>query len=331
MKIKKGFEMISTSGKIGCFKLLETLLDSTLAKIILVAANFVLAWIMKGFQIGGLGGLIGMAFLVIGLIITEVFLTVIAGVAEISAEIIADCIVPRPDGLSFGADRKNAPTTRSPQAPAKAQSEPAPAAAPAAPQVPASTRPIQKAVDPRTPPALRANRKGNLSVAKDDAMIRLFSKSRNSAAPEVMLCDIHMHCIREYEQMQQARGIQVYDLEAIWIWYALTDLMLEEHHTILNGNAIWKNALQAMFLDIPQHTEDFIYSSIVDGYKWFVGDVHQLQRDRIAQALPRQSLLECYLDTIGQRFNRACDAQRQDELAMCFRAALEVAADELKV
>ena len=53
MKIKKGFEMISTSGKIGCFKLLETLLDSTVAKIVLVVANFILVWILKGFQIGG--------------------------------------------------------------------------------------------------------------------------------------------------------------------------------------------------------------------------------------------------------------------------------------
>ena len=331
MKIKKGFEMISTSGKIGCFRLLETLLDSTVAKIVLVVANFILAWILKGFQIGGLGGLIGMAFLVIGLIITEVFLTVIAGVAEISAEIVADCIAPRPEGLVFGTGRKDAPTTKSPQGPAAPQSKPAPASAPVSAQAPASTRPIQKAAAPRTPPALRANRKGSLSVAKDDAMIRLFSKKRDTSAPETVLCDIHMHCVREYEQMQQARGIQVYDLEAIWIWYALTDLMLEEHRAILNAHIFRKNALQAMFLDIPQHTEDFIYESIVDGYGWFVGDVHQLQRERTAQGLPRQSMLECYLDTIGQRFNRTCDAQRQDELEMCFRAALEVAGEEVQV
>ena len=328
MKIKNGFEMISTSGMIRSFKLLETLLDSTLAKVILVAVNFVLVWIMKGFQIGGILEFIGMIFPIIGLIIAEVFLLAIAGVAEISAEIIADCIVPRPEGLFFGADKKNATTTRAPQGKPQAQPAPAPQAKPVQP---ASTRPIQAAASPKVPPALRANRKGDLGVAKDDAMIRLFSKSRDKAAPEMILCDIHMHCVREYEQMQQARGIQVYDLEAIWIWYALTDLMLEEHHTILNGNAFRKNALQAMFLDIPQHTEDFIYSSIVDGYKWFVGDVHQLQRDRIAQALPRQSLLECHLDTIGQRFNRNCDEQRQIDLEMCFRATLEVAADELKV
>lgn len=326
MKIKKGFEMISTSGMIRSFRLLETLLDSTLAKIILVAANFILAWIMKGFRIGGFGGLIGMAFLIVGLIITEVFLTVIAGVAEISAEIIADCIAPRPEGLYFGVDKKNAPTTRAPQGTAKSQPAPTPQAKPAQP---APTRPIQKAANPRTPPALRANRKGDLNVAKDDARIRLFSKSREISAPEVHLCDIHMHCIREYEQMQQARGIRTYDLEAIWIWYALTDLMAEAYGAAFNVNAFRKNALLAMFLDIPQHTEDFIYSSIVDGYKWFVDDVHQLQHDRTAQALPRQSLLECYLDTIGQQFNRSCDAKRQDDLEMCLRAALEVAEEEL--
>lgn len=334
MKIKKSFEMITTDGKIGSFKLISLLLDSNLAKIALVAINVVLAWVLNGFQIGGFFGLIGMAFLTVALVIAEVFLTAVAGIAEICAEIIADCIAPRPEGLSFGIDPKFASTTTTIRIDAQSKGvsstpetlDRKPVAQPA---VQSTTSPIQVAANPKAPAATRANSKGSLSVVKDDMAIKAFAKQRDYNIPEIKMCDIPVHCIREYKRMQQARGIEVYAIEAFWIWYALTDLMLDAFEGSIVRGEFCQNSLKAMFLDLPEDTEDFTYESIAQGYAWFVEGVCQLQKDRIAQNLPRQSKLECYLDTIGQRFNRTCDAQRQADLSMCFLATLDVARDEM--
>lgn len=326
--------MITTDGKIGSFKLIYLLLDSNLAKIALVAINVVLAWVLNGFQIGGFFGLIGMVFLAVALVIAEVFLTAVAGIAEICAEIIADCIAPRPEGLSFGYDPKYAPTTTTIRkdaqskgvSPAPETLERKPAAQPAVQGV---TSPIQAAANPKAPVANRANRKGSISVVKDDMEIKAFAKNRNYDIPEIKMCDIPAHCIREYKRMQQTRGIEVYAIEAFWIWYALTDLMLDAFGDSMVRNEFCRNSLKAMFLDLPEDTADFTFESIAQGYNWFVEDVCQLQKDRIARNLLRQSKLECYLDTIGQRFNRTCDAQRQADLNMCFLATLEVAKEEM--
>lgn len=109
MKFMDRLEMFSTDDKIGSFKLIYLILDNTLVKVCLVAMNFFLAWILNGSQIGGFFGLIGIAFLIVALLVTEVFLLLVAGVAEISAEIIADCIAPRPDGSGITSCSTNAP------------------------------------------------------------------------------------------------------------------------------------------------------------------------------------------------------------------------------
>lgn len=316
MKVKKAFELVSTDGNIASFKIIESFFESTLIKIAMFAGNLFLYWMMRGFQFDGIFDLIGAVFFSVMMIVSELFLLVIAGVTEISAEIIAGCIAPRPENLTV----KPAQQTAAPSVSAPAQAEGKPV-----------TRPIQPAANPSTPPVLRKFRKGSISVLKDDLLIRFFRKNRDKVTPENLLCDIHVHCIRAFEQLQGERGIQVYDIEAFWIWYALTDLLLEAHWTILNPKVFRSNALRAMFVDMPDHTEDFIYKSISDDYDQFVGAVCQLQRDRVANDLPRQSRLECYLDTIGQRFNRRCDAQTQDDLERCIRAALEVADGELKI
>lgn len=105
---KVNIKLFSTSGKIASFKVIDYILDKGWAKVALIAVNLVLIWLMNGSQIRGFFDILSLIIMPFVMVLPEAMLLVIAGVAEMSAEIIADCIVPREQTASSAVRQEKA-------------------------------------------------------------------------------------------------------------------------------------------------------------------------------------------------------------------------------